>query len=198
MESEKLGLGEELERYKRLNAIYWAIISRYKDYISNDESISVAELPRLVTPKNPEIVKKAKEILSGFDPFDFDKNFYDASVLAYDFVKNNITSIVLPIEFWLEPSETLEFGTGEEIDRYTLLCSMLVAMGNPSSKILIVVKNEKVKATLYYELAGSVYLMDFNTGITKLESRESLLERYNIDDDTTAYEFNDKMYLDIS
>ena len=32
---------------------------------------------------------------------------------------------------WLEPAETMEFGAGEKLDRYTLLCSLIIALGNP-------------------------------------------------------------------
>jgi hypothetical protein len=188
---------KELERLRKLNAIYLRIINRYNSYIGEDESISVAELPRLITPKDPQVLKKAKEIIESFEAYEYDRDFYAASIKAYEFVKSEIEPIVLPVEFWLEPSETLEFGAGEKLDRYTLLCSLLIALGNPSTKILITEKNERLSPILYYEF-NSIYMLDFDNEIRKFESKKELLAHLGMDDDTIAYEFNDKMYLDIA
>jgi len=196
MAEEGADMLRELDRLRKLNAIYLRIINRYNSYIGEDESISVAELPRLVTPKDQEVSKKAKEIMESFEQYSYDKDFYSASIMAYEFVKKNIEPIVLPVEFWLEPSETLEFGAGEKLDRYTLLCSLLIALGNPSAKILITEKNERLNPILYYEFNG-IYMLDFATEIKKFESKNELLSHIGMDDDTIAYEFNDKMYLDI-
>ncbi|MCL5101839.1 MAG: hypothetical protein M1544_00580 [Candidatus Marsarchaeota archaeon] len=187
----------ETERLRKLNAIYLRIINRYGSYIANDESVSVAELPRLVTPKDPAVAKKAKDIMSNFSPYEYSRDFYSAAVMAYDYVRKEIYPIVLPVEFWLEPNETMEFGAGEKLDRYTLLCSLIIALGNPSAKILIVEKSERLEPTLYFEFNGSFYSMNFESDIAKLESREELLKNLGITDDTVAYEFNDKMYIDI-
>lgn len=187
----------ETERLRKLNAIYLRIINRYGSYIANDESVSVAELPRLVTPKDPAVAKKAKDIMSNFSPYEYSRDFYSAAVMAYDYVRKEIYPIVLPVEFWLEPNETMEFGAGEKLDRYTLLCSLIIALGNPSAKILIVEKSERLEPTLYFEFDGSFYSMNFESDIAKLESREELLKNLGITDDTVAYEFNDKMYIDI-
>ncbi|MCL5404526.1 MAG: hypothetical protein M1125_01645 [Candidatus Marsarchaeota archaeon] len=192
---------DELERLRRINAIYGAVIARYRNYIAQEEGISVAELPRLVTPKNSAVAKKAKELLSGIDRFNYERDFYEASVLAYNFVKDSIREVILPMEFWLEPEEVLEFSAGEKIDRYVLLCSLLIAMGNPSSRILMYTKGEKTFALVYYELGGKIYAMNFDSGIKRFEKKEELLSEYgimNADEVTMAYEFNDKMYIDIA
>ncbi len=188
---------DELERLKKLNGIYLRIINRYGEHIENEESISVAELPRLVTPKDQSVMKKAEEIMNGFSPYEYNRDFYSASVIAYEYVRDNIDQIVLPIEFWLEPSETMEFGAGEKLDRYTLLCSILIALGNPSAKILIVEKAERLEPSLYYEFEGSIYVMNFGKNISRIKDREELLRSEGITEDAVAYEFNDKMYIDI-
>ncbi|MEM0154597.1 MAG: hypothetical protein QW814_02060 [Methanothrix sp.] len=187
----------DFEKLRKLNAIYLRIINRYRDYIGEEESLSVAELPRLVTPKDRSVMEKAEEIKSGFDHYVYEKDFYAASVTAYEFVRKKIETINLPVEFWLEPAETMEFGAGEKLDRYTLLCSLIIALGNPSAKILIIEKNDRLNPVLYYELDG-IYLIDFDSGIRKFSSKDEMLANIDIGEDSVAYEFNDKMYVDIT
>jgi hypothetical protein len=197
MDSEAEEKSPDFERLRKLNAIYSRIINRYRDYIGEEESLSVAELPRLVTPKNRSVVEKAEEIKSGFEQYSYERDFYAASVTAYEFVRKEIETINLPVEFWLEPAETMEFGAGEKLDRYTLLCSLIIALGNPSSKILIIEKNDRLNPVLYYELDG-IYLMDFDSEIRKFGNKDEMLAYMSIGEDSVAYEFNDKMYVDIT
>ncbi|OJI08165.1 hypothetical protein Micr_00272 [Candidatus Micrarchaeum sp.] len=197
MDSEAEGGSTNFERLAKLNAIYLRIINRYRDYIGEEESLSVAELPRLVTPKDKSVLEKAEDIKSGFEKYSYERDFYAASVVAYEFVRKEIETINLPVEFWLEPAETMEFGAGEKLDRYTLLCSLIIALGNPSAKILIIEKNDRLNPILYYETDG-IYLMDFDSEIRKFASKDEMLANIGIGEDSVAYEFNDKMYVDIT
>ncbi len=187
-----------LERELRLNQIYLAIISRYKDYIEEKEHISVAELPSLVTPKNELVMKKADEIKSSFGIFSFKSNFYEASVDSFYYVKNNVEDVALPLEFWLAPADTIKYGIGDVLDKNILLCSILIALGNPASKVLVSVNDGNRKVLTYYELDGKAYALDFANGFKKFESKELLLKSLGMTDDTIAYEFNDSLYVDIS
>lgn len=182
---------------ERLNRIYLTVISRYKDYIEENESLSVAELPTLVTPKNPAVVKKIDEIKSHFGRFDYDANFHDASMGAFTFVKNEIEHVTLPIQFWLTPEETLAFLMGDVFDRNVLLCSVLIGLGNPSCKIFVMIKNEARKIFVYYEFRNSIYLLDLNGEMKKFRTKDEMLVSFKIDEETIAYEFNDRTYSDI-
>lgn len=51
---EAAGTGRE----GRLNNLYLAVISRYKEYIEEKEGLSVAELPTLVTPNSEKVAKR--------------------------------------------------------------------------------------------------------------------------------------------
>ncbi len=181
----------------RLNKIYLTIVSRYKDYIEEQESLSVAELPTLITPKNGAIVAKVDEIKASFGAYSYDKNFHDAGTKAFSFVKEKVGEAVLPLQFWLVPEETLAFMIGDSFDRNVLLCSMLVGLGNPSAKVLVLVKSETRRVFVYYELNGFV-LMDLNSSPKTFQTKEEMLTSLSIDDDTTAYEFNDRTYTDIA
>ncbi len=187
------------DRYTSVNNIYLLILSKYKDYIEEKEALSVAELPTLVTPKAPLVIRKANEIKDSFDNYDYDGNFYDASVKAFDFVSKDIGNITLPIEFWLMPEETLRYTLGDVTDKSILLCSLLIALGNPSSKVVVVSRDGGRDIYVYYEFDGHIVAMDTEKSrLTRLESKDEMLKSFNLNDDSTAYEFNDQMYVNIS
>ena len=198
-EKEKGSLQDSLDRYVRLNNIYLLIISKYKDYIEEKEALSVAELPTLVTPKAAMVARKAADIKSEFDNYDYDANFYDAGMKAFDFVSKGIGSTALPIEFWLMPEETLRFMLGDVTDKSILLCSILIALGNPSSKVVVVSRDSMRSIYVYYEFGGSVVMMDVENGkVEKFGNKDDMLKAFSLDDESAAYEFNDQMYVDIS
>ena len=198
-EKEKGSLQDSLDRYVRLNNIYLLIISKYKDYIEEKEALSVAELPTLVTPKAAMVARKAADIKSEFDNYDYDANFYDAGMKAFDFVSRGIGSTALPIEFWLMPEETLRFMLGDVTDKSILLCSILIALGNPSSKVVVVSRDSMRSIYVYYEFGGSVVMMDVENGkVEKFGNKDDMLKAFSLDDESAAYEFNDQMYVDIS
>ncbi len=186
-----------LERELKLNQLYLGIISRYKEYIEEKEYISVAELPTFITPRNELIVKKAEEIKSTFGVYNYDSHFYEASIDAFHLVKTEIEEVRMPLQFWLTAEETLGFGVGDQLDRNILLCSLLIALGNPSSKVFVYIKKGVKSVFTYYELEGKAYRLDFASGFKGLDSREVLMKAVTLDEESTAYEFNDKMYIDI-
>jgi hypothetical protein len=188
----------EVERLGKLNQLYLAIISRYKDYIQEKEGLSVAELPTLVTPKDEAVVKKAAEIKGGFEGYTYERDFYPAATAAFSFVKTGIEDAVLPLEFWLSPRDTLTYTMGDMIDKNILLCSMLIALGNPSAKVFVKMKDENFGAFVYCTFNNKIYKFDMGNGAKEFENKETLIASLGIDDDTTAYEFNNQAYLDIS
>ena len=183
---------------EKLNRLYLAIISRYRDYIEEHESISLAELPVLVTPKNVAVAAKVDEIKSSFERYDYEKDFREAGTAAFEFVRNNVDDVVLPLQFWLATEETLAFMMGDILDRCALLCSILIALGNPSSKVAVVMKGDARRIFVHCEFSGAVYMFDLGDGIRKFATKQELVASLNIDADTTAYEFNDMTQTDIS
>lgn len=187
-----------LEKEMRLNQLYLAIISRYKDYIEEMEHISVAELPSLIMPKNEMVMKKADDIKKGFGVYNYKINFYEASINAFYFIKNSIEDAALPLQFWLTPEETLTFGIGDVMDRNILLASLLIDLGNPSAKVLVCVKDSVRKIFTYYEFDGKAYVLDFSNGFKKFASRDEIIKSLDMNDETIAYEFNDQIHTEIN
>ena len=178
--------------------MYLAIIERYKDYIEDRESISVAELPRLVSPKSEAVLLKVGEIKQELSPFNYDTDFKEAGRRAFYFVKDKITEVLLPLQFWFTPEETLAFMMGDRMDKGILLCSMLVALGNPSAKVLMKIDGEDKKILVHYEFGGKTFVMDMDDGVNEFPSKEKMLEWLSIREETTAYEFNNQSYIDIN
>lgn len=186
-----------LDREKQLNQLYIAVISRYKDYIGEKENLSVAELPTLVMPDSQGVKAKANEIKSGFLNYSYDSNFVEASLKASDFIQKDVSEVVLPVQFWLAPDETLTFMLGDTMDRNILLCSILIALGNPSARVLVKLMDSTRNVSVYYEFKGEIYVLG-NGGTKKFKDREALMDSLGLSDDTVAYEFNNRMYADIS
>ncbi len=186
------------ERERRLNQIYLAIISRYKDYIEEKEGLSVAELPTLVMPSEQRVASKVDEIKASSLNYSYDDNFYSASVDAYNFVRMEIEDTILPLQFWLTPEETLEFMMGDSMDKNILLCSLLIKLGNPSAKVFVKMPESTRKVFVYYEFKDKFYLMDLENNVQEFENRGLMLKRLDIQGETIAYEFNNQMYADIN
>ena len=178
--------------------IYLAIIERYKDYIEEQESISVAELPRLVSPRNEAVLAKVDEIKEGLAPYEYNRAFREACANAFSFVKERIGNVILPLQFWFTPEDTLSFMMGDKLDKSILLCSMLVALGNPSAKVLIKTKDEERTILVHYEFLGTTFVMDIDDGAREFPSKDAMVEWLAIDSETTAYEFNNQSYIDIN
>lgn len=184
---------------KKYNGIYLSIIMRYKDYIEEHEGLYIADLPKLVTPADSSVASVASGIMNSFPSYTYERDFLEAARLAYLYIKEKITAVSLPIQFWQKPSETITNCAGDPFDMAVLLCSILVALGNVSTKIIITLSDGKRDFLVYSEYNEELIVIDLERGITKAQSREELLSRLKIgtDPELSAYEFNDKMYTNI-
>lgn len=191
------GSREQTKEY-RLRQLYLAIIDRYKAHIEEHEGLSIAELPQLVTVKNDKVAAKAQEITVTFTAYDYDRDFRDAGTKAFNFVKDEIDEVVLPVQFWLLPEETLTFMMGDLMDKNILLCALIVKLGNPSAKVFVKIKGSQRESFVYYEFGGRLYVLDVGSGTKEFDGMESMLASLNIDDDTMAYEFNNQSYADVA
>jgi len=191
---------EDIETLKRYNQLYLEIIMRYKEYIEENENLYVAELPKLITPDNESVVGLANKIKSQFPIYNYNENFPDAVRIAYSYVKDNILLVNLPIQFWLKPEEVIRCGAGDIFDKATLLCSLIIALGNVSTKLIIKVEDSEREFVVYSEFNNSIIAVDLERGVKEYKSREELLKAmrvYGENEEMNVYEFNDKMYNSI-
>ncbi len=191
-------LGEE-ELTKKYNALYLEIIMRYKDVIETGETIYVAELPKLVTPEDETVLSVAGKMTSGFHIYNYEENFLEAARNAHNYVQNEIATISPPVQFWLRPSQVVNLQAGDIFDKVVLLCSVLIALGNPSATILTAVREEDKRHVVLCEYKGELLVIDLEDGITTVKSKEEALAMIGIKtvEGMTAYEFNNRMYNDL-
>lgn len=190
---------KEEELLKKYSALYLEIIMRYKDEIEQGETLHVAELPKLITPQDEAVLSTVSKIKSAFSSYGYDDNFYDAALQAHRYVKERIVTLSPPIQFWLKPSQVVGLGAGDVFDKAVLLCSMLIALGNVSAKIITVIKDNTKKHVVYFEYREKMFAMDLENGVNELQSKDVLLISMGVQKELemTAYEFNDKMYNDL-
>lgn len=190
---------DETELTKKYNSIYLEIIMRYRDYIEEKEGLYVAELPKLITPENDSVALVAKGIKERFAVYNYSDNFVEAATHAYEYV-NGIDHISLPIQFWLKPAETIKYGAGDVFDRAALLCSLLIALGEQSAKVVISVGESDRAFGVYFERNGRYTLMELGKETRHFQSIDEMVKALGVgkSDEITAYEFNDKMYRDIA
>lgn len=189
---------ENVEMLRKYNSVYLTIIARYKDYIDESEGLYIAELPKLVTPKDESVTLISNNIKGNFISYSHESNFHEAAMHAYRYVKE-LTTVSMPVQFWQTPKETISNEAGDLFDKAVLLCSILIALGEPSSKVLVIIKNDNRDFMVYYESNGSITAMDLENKVTYYKSSEELISSIGIKEnsDMDAYEFNDKMYLTI-
>ncbi len=186
-----------LDKETRLGQLYLSIISRYKGYIEEKEEIAVAELPTLMLPKGELVTRKAAEIRATFPNYSYDNDFPKAALKAFEFVRDRIEEVILPLQFWLTPDESLEFRLGDRIDRNILLCSILIALGNPDSKVFVIKRESLMTTYTYFNFSGKTVLMDLSNVTSVLASRDEMIKQFQIGEDDTAYEFNHQSYIDV-
>ncbi len=191
---------DETELLKKYNSLYLEIIMKYKEYIEEQEGLYVAELPRLVTPADESVKGLASIISSKFPDYSYEENFGDAAQLSYEYIRDSITNVTLPVQFWLRPAQTINYAAGDLFDKAVLLCSMLVALGNPSSKIIIVIDESRRSFVVYFEFKEKVTAINIEKGAGTFQGREELLKSLGVSDngEASAYEFNDRMFVDIA
>lgn len=180
-----------------IERIYLAIISRYKGYIEEKESISVAELPRLVMPREERVLRKVSEIKSGYPQYSYDANFADASDEAFRYVSGGVDAVVLPLQFWLSPGDVLAFGAGDKMDKAILLCSLMVALGNPSSKVLVVMRGKTMHVFVYCEFKDKIRAYEIDGAADDYASKDEFYSAVGTKNADTAYEFNNQAYADL-
>lgn len=192
---------DDVESLKKYNGLYLEIINRYRDYIEEHENLYIAELPKLVKPDEKSVAAFASALTAKMDGYGYDRDFPKAAMAAFAHVNEAIAPAVTPVQFWLAPEQTLSLRCGDSFDKAVLLCSLIIALGNPSSRIIIATGDNYRVFLVYFEFNGELTVMDIEAKKSSaFKSKEEILRAYDIKDSesTSAYEFNNKMYIDIA
>ena len=187
----------ELEVCKRRESIYRKIIERYRELIEAGESKSIPELRSLVKPQSSSVLELRDKLTKEFKPYDYERDFLAASQKAFEFVKDEIKTEHVVIEFWLSPKDILELNAADEMDKAILLCSLLIALGNKGAKVVVEMKGGLKHAFVMFNFGNRYYLFDPVHDVNLAGSKEILEAQISTERDEEnkmVYEFNDVEY----
>lgn len=184
---------------KKYNRVYLEILMKYKDYIEEKEAVYVSQLPEFVSPKDQNVEAVVMELLRSFSSYEPSNDLADGAAKAWSYVNGNIDTISIPLDFWQTPAETLTYMAGDLLDKAVLLCSMIIAMGSADAKVVMCIKPGKTSANVYFGWNGGIISLNLETGPKAYAGRDELLADIGVGEEgATAYEFDDKAYLDLS
>ncbi|MFA4945998.1 MAG: hypothetical protein WC607_00445 [Candidatus Micrarchaeia archaeon] len=177
-----------VEGWDALRAEYYRrVIERYSSVISFGEEKSIPELKRIVSPDEC-VRRKANELAVG----------EDFAVAAFDYVASlPLLRSKISVSVWLSPSEVMELGCGDVMDKAVLLCSLLLAMGLKAS-LRVVELEEGLKHPVVVVRGETCALLDPSGGANATgKSPEELLAGFSFQDKRfvrSLYEFDDSAY----
>ena len=187
----------ELEVCKRRESVYRKIIERYRELIEASESKSIPELRSLVRPQSSSVIELKDKLTKDFKPYEYEKDFLTAAQTAFEFVKDEIKTEHVPVEFWLSPKEILELKAADEMDKAILLCSLLIALGNRNAKVVVEMKGGLKHAFVMFSFGNRYFLFDPVHNVNLAGSKEILEAQISTERDEEnkiVYEFNDMEY----
>jgi len=186
---------EDCEPLRRKAALYLRVIERYREAIEAGENKSVTELRALIVPDNPAVRSLAAGIAGAFRPYLYERDFPAAADKAYEYCSDGIRNAFLPLEFWLTPEDMVELKAADEIDKAALLCSLLIALKNPTAKVVVETQERVRHAFVVYEFCGRFQLMDSAHRVRDAGTRQDVMARMVGDAERkVVYEFNDREY----
>lgn len=168
------------------------IIERYRKFIEEGETKSIAELRLLVRPNDAAVTELKITICDQFHPYIYEKNFLHAVQKSLDILLS-YKKVSLPVSFWMAFSDMTRLHAADDIDRAILICSLMRCLGSDNAMVLI---GKDKTAWVTFEFEAKRYVVD-------IESRS--MSAFGNDDDAyksflynIEYSFNDKEYKDLT
>lgn len=172
-------------------AFYELVIDRYRQIIEGSESKTIADLKALIKPTDETIVKVKEDITKDMRPYIFDQHFNTAAEGAHKYVRETRT-VKAPVDFWLTPAEIVNMRGGDPMDKAVFLCSLLIALENTDSYVIVGV-NSGIKVAVGYKIGNEWRFIDPTSKATIKGDKESLLKEW-FDGERQIYEFNNTYY----
>lgn len=174
--------------------LYETILSRYRSLIEREEAKTIVSLKAVIVPNDEVIQRIRAQICKQLQPYIYAEKFLAAARAAHEFVRT-IRTITIPIDFWLTPREFLELRGGDPMDKATFLCSLLIALENQNSYV-IVGSGKGTKVAVGCTFEGVFYIFDPMSEHTDEGDKNTILERW-FGDCERIYEFNNVEYNEI-
>ncbi|MFH1095413.1 MAG: hypothetical protein V1728_04305 [Candidatus Micrarchaeota archaeon] len=191
-EDELSTLRKKIQELQLQLELHHLVIERYRKFIEDGESKTIAELRSLVRPADSAVVEMKMLISDQFHPYVYGQNFLHAVQKALDTVFS-YKKVSMPVSFWTSFGDITRLHAGEDIDKALLLCSLLRALGSDGARVLI---GKEKNAWVAFDFGEKHYVIDI---------ANRTMSAYPLDDDAihafmhaVQYSFNDKEYQDFS
>jgi hypothetical protein len=127
---------DQLSLTKNELAIMSALVDRHADEIEGKELRTPQQMCELITPKDRDVERIAKDL--------------DTPANAFKFVRDDIREVHTKVNatFWMKPAEVLKIGGADHEDRMLLLCSLLRALGKDARVVTVELQNGMTRSVV--------------------------------------------------
>ncbi len=177
-------MGEDLDASTKLE-IYRLVLKRYKDFITEKESLSISEIRQKVSPYNDFIRKINAELTKNVVSYSYKNDFIRAAQNAMDYVRE-IKTCEFAFTFWMDFEDMQKMKIGTVMDKAILFAALLRSLGSEDVRVLVT-KTYKPYVKFSFE---KEYLFVPETGSLLLG--EDSMKMFS--DDPVSYSFSDLVY----
>jgi len=166
--------------------LYKLVLGRYKDLISEKESLSISEIRQRVSPYNDFVRKTRDSMLADMVPYVYETNFLPAAQRAMAYVRS-IRTCEFAFTFWFDFKDMDSLRMGTATDKSILLAALLRSFECGDVKVLV---SRKGKPFVRFSHGGAQYIFVTESG--SLLAGEDAMKVFS--EDPVAYAFNDLVY----
>jgi hypothetical protein len=166
--------------------LYRLIVERYKDMISKEEERSVTQIRSSISPYGEFIKLVRDRLTSQFNPYEYDKNFFQAVQSAIEYIKGISTFRAIPV-FWMTFEEIEKIKVASAMDKALYLAAILRALESKDVKVMVT-KKDNIYVGFSFE--GKDFLILPESG--SLLSADDATARFS--EDPLSYSFSDLFY----
>jgi len=172
--------------------IYKLVVDRYRKFIEDSESKSIAELRQLVRPLDSTITELKIAIQDQFHPYLYQDHYLKAVEAGMDMIFS-WKPVQMPISFWVSFQDMARLKAADDIDRAIVLCSLFRALGSDNAMVLI---GKNKSAWVQFSFADKEYVVDIaHKAMNAFSGKEDSHKQFML---TILYSFNDRDYADFS
>jgi len=172
--------------------IYKLVVERYRKFIEDSESKSIAELRSLVRPLDSSVTELKISIQDQFHPYLYQDHFLKAVEAGMDLIFS-WKPVQMPISFWVSFADMARLKAADDIDRAIVLCSLFRALGSDNAMVLI---GKNKSAWVRFGIGDKEYVVDItHKAMNAFSGKDDSLKQFMFG---ILYSFNDREYSDFS
>lgn len=177
-------MAEDLDKETKLE-IYKVVLSRYKELITEKESLSISAIRHKVSPYNDIIRAIRDELTEDIVGYTYQNDFMAAAQKAMAYIRR-VRTCEFAFTFWMDFKDMRQLRIGTAMDKAILLAAILRSLGS-ENVVVLVTKMDKPYVRFTFEKG---YIFSPETG--SLLMGEDSMRLFS--GDPVAYSFNDLVY----